>query len=61
LLVPFERVFRCPGCRSNSIAADNVAVLRLLRNLSVDYVLVGFEGGIVEYEIMLPPPGDDAA
>jgi RimJ/RimL family protein N-acetyltransferase len=44
-----------------SIAADNVAVLRLLRDISVDYVLVGFEDGIVEYEISLPPPRDDAA
>ena len=44
-----------------SIAADNVAVLRLLRDISVDYVLVGFEDGIVEYEISLPSPRDDAA
>jgi RimJ/RimL family protein N-acetyltransferase len=44
-----------------SIAADNIAVLRLLRNISVDYVLVGYDDGIVEYEIMLPSPRDDAA
>ncbi|MDT4985334.1 MAG: hypothetical protein QOF95_2824, partial [Pseudonocardiales bacterium] len=36
-------------------------VLRLLRDISVDYVLVGFEDGIVEYEIALPSPRDDAA
>lgn len=44
-----------------SIATDNIAVLRLLRNLSIDYVLVDYADGIVEYEIMLPPPQDDAA
>ncbi|MDQ2749830.1 MAG: GNAT family N-acetyltransferase [Actinomycetota bacterium] len=43
------------------IAADNLAVLRLLRNLSVDYVELGCEEGAVEYEIMLPAPGDGAA
>ncbi|PZS18767.1 MAG: hypothetical protein DLM57_05770 [Pseudonocardiales bacterium] len=43
------------------IAADNIAVLRVLRNLSVDYVIVNYADGIVEYEIMLPPPQDDAA
>jgi RimJ/RimL family protein N-acetyltransferase len=44
-----------------SVAADNIAVLRLLRNISVDYVLVGYEHGVMEYEIVLPEPRDDAA
>lgn len=43
------------------IAADNVVMLRLLRNISVDYHLVGLEYGTVEYEIMLPPPQDEVA
>jgi RimJ/RimL family protein N-acetyltransferase len=43
------------------VSADNVAVLRLLRNISVDYHLVGLEHGVVEYEIMLPAPQNDAA
>lgn len=44
-----------------SIAADNLAVLRLLRNIGVDYQLVGYEAGIADYEILLPPRRLDAA
>jgi RimJ/RimL family protein N-acetyltransferase len=39
------------------VAADNVAVAALLRNIGTELRLTGREGGTVEYEITLTPPG----
>lgn len=43
------------------IASENLAVLRLLRKMSVNYHLVAGEYGTFECEIPLPPPRDRAA
>ena len=43
------------------IAAENVAVIKLLRKMSVEYRLVADEYGTLEYEITLPPRRVSAA